>query len=98
MVGAEYANGGEQRNNTRRNEEAQPKRKQGPGVDVSDSVSKVRCYKEQYCRETWNVRSMNQGKLDKVKREMARVNTAILGISELRRMRMNKFNSDDHCI
>ena len=59
MVGAEYANGGEQRNNTRRNEEAQPKRKQGPGVDVSDSVSKVRCYKEQYCRETWNVRTMN---------------------------------------
>ena len=41
---------------------------------------------------------MNQGKLDKVKREMARVNTAILGISELRRMRMNKFNSDDHYI
>ena len=67
-------------------------------MDVSGGESKVRCYKEQYCIGSRNVRSMNQGKLDKVKREMARVNTAILGISELRRMRMNKFNSDDHCI
>ena len=67
-------------------------------MDVSGGESKVRCYKEQYCIGSRNVRSMNQGKLDKVKREMARVNTAILGISELRWMRMNKFNSDDHCI
>ena len=46
--------------------------------------SKVQCYKEQYCIETWNVRSMNQGKLEVVKQEMARVNVNILGISELK--------------
>ena len=53
-------------------------------VDVTGDGSKVRCHKEQYCIETWNVRSMNQGKLDLVKQEMARVNTDILGISELK--------------
>ena len=61
-------------------------------MDVSASDSKVRCYKEQYCIGSRNVRSMNQGKLDKVKREMARVNPAILGISELKWMGMGKFN------
>ena len=54
--------------------------------------------KEQYCIGTWNVRSMNQGKLEGVKEEMARVNIDILGISELKWTGMGKFNSDDHCI
>ena len=60
--------------------------------------SKVQCYKEQYCIGTWNVRSMNQGKLEVVKQEMARVNIDILGISELKWTRMGEFNSDDHFI
>ena len=55
--------------------------KQHPVVDVMGDGSKVRCYKEQYCIETWNVRSMNQGKLEVVKKEI-RVNIDILGISE----------------
>ena len=67
-------------------------------MDVTGDGSKVRCYKEQYFIGTWNVRSMNQGKLEGVKEEMARVNIDILGISELRWTRMGKFNSDDHCI
>ena len=60
--------------------------------------SEVRCYKEQYCIRTWNVRSMNQGKLEVVKQEMARVNVDILGISELKWTGMGEFNSDDHYI
>ena len=60
--------------------------------------SKVQCCKEQYCIGTWNVRSMNQGKLEVVKREMARVNIDILGISELKWTGMGEFNSDDHYI
>ena len=60
--------------------------------------SKVWCCKEQYCTGTWNVRSMNQGKLDLVKQKMARVNIDILGISELKWTGMGKFNSDDHYI
>ena len=52
----------------------------------------------QYCIGTWNVRSMNQGKLEVVKQEMARVNVNILGISELKWTGMGEFNSDDHCI
>ena len=58
--------------------------------------SKVQCCKEQYCIGTWNVRSTNQGKLDVVKQEMARVNIDILGISELKCIRMGKFSSDDY--
>ena len=58
-VGAQYATGEEQRNSSRRNEEAEPKWKQLPVVDVSRGESKVRCCKEQYCIETWNVRTMN---------------------------------------
>ena len=71
-------------NSSRRNEEAEPKKKQRPAVDVSGGESKVQYCKEQYCTGTWNVRSMNQGKLEVVKQEMARVNTGILGISELK--------------
>ena len=60
--------------------------------------SNVQCFKEEYCIGTWNVRSMNQGKLKVVKQEMARVNGDILGISELRWTGMGEFNSDDHYI
>ena len=67
-------------------------------VDVSGGESKVWCYKEQYCIGTWNVKSMNQGKLDMIKQEVARVNIDILGISELKWTGMGKFNSDDHYI
>ena len=69
-----------------------------PVVDVTGDGSKVWCCKEQYCIETWNVRSMNQGKLEVGKQEMARVNINILGISELKWTGMGEFNSDDHCI
>ena len=62
----------------------EPKQKQHSVVDVTGDRSKVRCYKEQYCIGTWNVRSMNQGKLEVVKQEMARVTTDILGISEIK--------------
>ena len=74
----------EWRNNSRRNEEMEPKQKQHPVLDVTGDGSKVRCYKEQYCIGTWNVRSMNQGKLEVVKEEMARVDIDILGISKLK--------------
>ena len=67
-------------------------------VDVSGDESKIRCRKEQYCIETWNVRSMNQDKLDVIKQEMARVNIDILGISELKWTGMSEFNSKDHYI
>ena len=65
---------------------------------MTDDGSKVRCYKEQYGIGTWNVRSMNQGKLEVVKQEMVRVNADILGISELKWTGMGEFNSDDHYI
>ena len=67
-------------------------------MDVCGGESKVRSWKEQYCIGTWNVRSMNQGKLDMVKQDMARVNIDILGISELKWTGMGEFNSDDHYI
>ena len=97
-VGAQYATGGQRRNNSRKNEETEPKQNQHPAVDVTGDGSKVRYCKEQYCTGTWNVRSMNQGKLEVVKQEMARVNIDILGISELRWTGMGEFNSDDHYI
>ena len=67
-------------------------------VDVTDDRSKVQCCKQQYCIGTWNVRSMNLGKLEVLKQEMARVNVNILGISELKLTEMSEFNSDDHYI
>ena len=76
----------------------EPKQKQYPVVDVTDVRSKVRCCKEQYCIGSWNVRSMNQGKLEVVKQEMARVNIDVLGLSELKWTRMGEFNSGDHYI
>ena len=74
----------------------EPKWKQGPVADVTGDGNKVQCCKEQYCIGTWNVRSMNQGKLDMVKQEMARLNINILGISELKWNEMDEFNSDHH--
>ena len=76
----------------------EPKQKQHPVVDGTGDRSKVWCCKEQYCIGTWNVRSMNQGKLEVVKQGMARVNNNLLAISELRWTGMGKFNSDDHYI
>ena len=61
LVGAQYATGDQWRNNSRKNEEMEPKQKQHPVVDVTGNRRKVRCCKEQYCIGTWNVRSMNQG-------------------------------------
>ena len=84
LVGAQYATGEEWRNSSRRNEEAEPKQKQRPAVDVPGGESKVQCCKEQYCVGTQNVRSMNQGKLEVIKQEMAKVNIDILGISKLK--------------
>ena len=81
-VGAQYATGDQWRNNSRKNEETESKQKQHPVVDVTGNRSKVQCCKEQYCIGTWNVRSMNQGKLDVVKQKMARVNIDILAISD----------------
>ena len=91
-VGAQYATGDQWRNNTRKNEEMElkpktkkqkTKKKTHPGVDVTGDGSKVQCCKEQHGRGTWNVRSMNQGKLEVVKQEMASVNIHILAISKL---------------
>ena len=84
-------------NSSRKNEAAGPKQKQFLIMDVSGGESKVWCCKEQYCIGTWNVRSMNQGKLD-VKQEIARVNIDILGISEVKWTGMGEFNSDGHYI
>ena len=97
-VSAQYATGDQWRNNSRKNEGMEPKQKEYPAVDVTGDSSKVRCCKEQYYIGTWNVRSMNQGKLKVVKQEMARLNIDILGISKLKWTGMGEFNSDDHHI
>ena len=65
---------------------------------MTGNGSKVQCSKEQYCIGTWNVRSIIQGKLEVVREEMARINTGILGISELKWTGMGEFNSNDHYI
>ena len=91
-VGAQYAAGDQWRNNSR------DKAKTTPVVDGAGDRSKIQCCKEQYCIGTGNVRSMNQGKLEVVKQEMARVNIDILGSSGLRQTGMGEFNSDDHYI
>ena len=79
-VGAQYTTGQEWRNNTRKNEEMELKQKQCPVVDMTGDGNKIQCCKEQYCIGTGNIRSMNQGKLEVVKQEMARLNINILGI------------------
>ena len=97
-VGTQYATGDHWRNNSRKTEEMEPKQKQHSFVDVTGDESKVQCCREQYCIGTWNVRSMNQGKLEVVKQEMAKVNIDILGISKLKWTGMGEFNLDDHYI
>ena len=97
-VGAQYATEDQWRNNSRKNEGMKPNQKQHSVVDVTGDRSKVRCGKEQYCTGTGNVRSMNQGKLEVDKQEMARVNVNILRIRELRWPGMGEFKSDDHYI
>ena len=90
---------GEQwKNYSKKNEEKEPNQKHHPVVDVTDDGSNIWCCKEQYHTRTWNVRSMNQGKLDVVRQELARVNTDILGICELKWTGMSEFNWDDHYI
>ena len=81
LVGAQYVTGDQWGNNSKKNEGMEPKQKQYPVVNVTGDRSKFQCRKEQYCIGTWNVRSMNQGKLEVVKQQMARVNIHILGIS-----------------
>ena len=85
-------------NNSRKNEEMEPKQKQHPDVYMIGDGSKVQCGKEQYCIGNWNVRSKNQGKLEVVKQEMARVNVNILEVSKLEWTGMGEFNSDGHYI
>ena len=97
-VGAQYATGDQWRNNSRKNEETEPKQNQNPVVDMTGDGSKVLCCKEQYCIGTWHIRSMNKGKLEVVKQEMAGVNISVLGISELKWTDMGAFTSDDHYI
>ena len=67
-------------------------------MDVTGDRSKVRCCKQQYCIGNWNVRFINQGKLEVVQQEMARLDVDILGLSELKWTGMGEFNSDDHYI
>ena len=83
---------------SRKNEKAGSKQNQCSRVTVYGSESKVQCCKEQYWTGTWNVKSVNQGKLDGVEQEMANVNINILRISELKWMGMSEFNSDNHYI
>ena len=97
-IGAQYATGYQWRKNSRKNEGMEPKQTQHPVLNGTGDRSKVPCCKEQYCIGTWNVRSMNRGKLEVVKQEMTRVNIDIIGISELRWTGMGEFNSDDHHI
>ena len=78
LVGAQYATRDQWENDSRKNEETKTKQKQHLAVDVTGDGSKVQCRKQQYCIGIWNVRSMNQGKLQVVKQEMARVNIDIL--------------------
>ena len=82
----------------RKNETSGPKWKQHSVVALSDGEHNVQSCKEQYCITTWNVRSMNQGELDLIKKEMTRVNISILRISELKWTGLGEFISDDHCI
>ena len=82
-VDTQHATEKQWRNNSEKKEETEPKQKH-PVVDVTNDGSKFQCYKEQCCIGTWNVRSINQGKLEVAKQEMARVNIDILGISKLK--------------
>ena len=96
-VSVQYVTGEKQRNCSKKNEEAGQSGNDAV-VDVAGGESQLQCCKEQYCIRTWNISSMNQGKFDMVKQEMARVNTDSLGISELKWMEMGECNSNDHYI
>ena len=100
LVGSQYATGDQSRNrnNSRKNEWTEPKQKQHPVVDVIGDRRNVRCCKQQYCIGTWNVRSINQGKLEVVKQELARVNVDTLGINKPKWTGMGGFNADEHYI
>ena len=97
-IGAQYATGDQWRNNSSKNEGMEPKQKHHPAANVTGDGGKVQRCKEQYCIGTWNVRSMDQDKLEMVKQEMVRVNIDILGISKLKWTEMGEFNSDDDYI
>ena len=97
-VDAQYSTGDQWRNNSRKKEGMEPKQKQYKAVDGTGDGSKVRCCKEDCCIGTWDIRSMNQGKLEVVKQEVARVNVNILGISELKWTGKGEFTADDHYI
>ena len=101
LEGVQYVTGEEWRaitNSCRKNEVAGPKQKQRSVVGVSGGESKVQCCKKQCCVGTWNIRSMNQDKLDVVKQKMVRVKINSLGMNEQKWMEMYKFNADDHYI
>ena len=83
-VGAQYATGDQWRTNSRKNEETEKKQKQHPVVYITGDESKIRCCEEQYCKGTWNVRSLNLGKLERVKQEIVCMNIDILETSELK--------------
>ena len=74
-IGTQHATGDQWRNNSRKNEETEPKQKQHPVVDVTDEGSKVQCFKKQYCIGTWNVKSINQVKLEANKRWQELIST-----------------------
>ena len=93
-----YATGDQWRTNSRKNEETESKQNQHPVVDVTGERRIVQCCKEKYYIGTWTIMRMNQGKLEVVRQEMARVNVNISGISKLKWTGMGKFNSDDHYI
>ena len=93
-VGAQRATGDQWRNNSRKNEETESKQKQHPVVDVTGDGSKVQSCKEQYCTGSWNVRSMNQGKLEVVQQETASLNIDILGVSKLKWTGVGEIKSD----
>ena len=97
LIGAQYAIGDQWRNNSRMKRWSQSKNNTQLWMELVMKV-KSDANKEQYCIGSWNVRSMNQGKLEEVKQEMPRVNIDILGISELKWMGMGEFKSDDHFI
>ena len=94
LVGAQSATGDQWRNNSRKEEEMESKQNQHPAVDVTGVGNKVQCCKEPYCIGTWNV-PMNKGKLEVVKKEMARMIIDILGSRELKWTGIGEYNSDE---
>ena len=98
LAGSQDVTGEGWRNNSRKNEETEPNQKQHPVLNVTGDGSKVQFCKERYWLGTWNVRLMNQVKLEVIKQEMTRVNINIIGISEIKWTGIGEFNSDGHYI